>query len=567
MGFDLVIRNGTVVDGSGRQRYRADIGIVGDRIVTIGRIRDRGAREIDAEGQVVAPGFIEVHSHMDAQVFWDELGTCPAWHGVTTTIMGNCGFTLAPCREKEMDLCLRILERAEDMSREVLRAGVKWSWETYPEYLNVVERLPKGINYAGYIGHSAVRAYVMGEGAFEDKASDDDLRAMRREVEAAIKAGAIGFSSSRSVAHQTADNKPVPSRVGAWDEVQSLVGVMADLGTGILEITTHNSADPDQRALHQAALRDLAVDSGCLVTFLVANQPDHGDCWREMLALAESTFERGGRMTIQAPVRQVQSILGFKNNLPFDKLPAWKSLRSRQLAEQMTILRDVKVRAGLVAEAMNGPYGTGVVGVEMRPPNWDIMKVFDSPIGPYRSVADLARERGTTPVDVIIDMSLDSNMEQFFVQAFANHDLGDVLQIMRHPATVVAGSDSGAHVNQIIDSSLPTFMLAHWVRREQAFTLEQAVRMLTFDPALAWGFKERGLVSQGMIADLVIFDPERVAPAMPTVENDLPAGGHRLKQKATGIGATVVGGQVLLRNGEHTGALPGRLLRGALASC
>ena len=565
MKYDLVIRNGTVVDGSGQPRFRADVGVVGDRIEAVGRIREAGVSEVDAEGMIVAPGFIEVHSHMDAQVFWDPLGTCPAWHGVTTSIMGNCGFTLAPCREKEVDLCLRSIERAEDMSRDVLAAGIQWRWETFPEYLDVVERLPKGINYAGYIGHSALRAYVMGERAFTDLATENDLSAMRREVEAAMHAGAIGFSTSRSSAHQTVASKPVASRVGNWDEVRSLVGVMTELGTGVFEITLGHTLDPAQRAEHNAALRDLAVESGRPLTFILANAPHYGEAWKEMLAMVDETFACGGRMTIQALARQVQTVLGFKSHLPFDQLSGWRDLRAKPLPEQAALLRDGALRAKLAAEAMSGPYGSGAVGGEARPPDWGLMKVFDSPIGPYRSVADVARECGKTPAELLIDLSLESGFEQYFIQPYANHNFADVLQILSHPAAVVGGSDSGAHVSQILDSSTPTFFLAHWVGREKAFTLEQGIRKLTFDPALVWGLQGRGLVAQGMIADLVVFDPQKVGPGMPTAEHDLPAGGKRLKQKATGMTATVVAGEVLLRDGEHTGALPGRLLRGPLA--
>jgi len=565
MAFDLVIRNGTVIDGSGRQRYQADVGVIGDRIASIGRIRERGATEIDAEGQIVAPGFIEVHSHLDAQVFWDSLGTCPAWHGVTTSIMGNCGFTLAPCREQEMDLCLRNLERAEDMSRDVLLAGIKWSWETYPEYLDTVDRLPKGINYAGYVGHSAVRAYVMGDRAFEEKASEADLLAMRREVESAIRAGAIGFSTSRSASHQTSDGKRVASRAADWSEVRSLVGVMAELGTGVFEITPNSTGDLESRPEHYAAMRDLAIESGRPLTFILAHAPFQGDAWIKLLELVDDTLKQGGRMTIQALARQVQTMLSFKSHLPFDKLPNWSKLRSRPLAEQAAALRDPQRRAQLVSEATHGPYSDGAVGGETRPPDWDLMKVFDSTIGPYKSVAAVAKERSVSPVELIIEMALNSDMDQFFVQPYANHNLDDVRTILSHPQAVIGGSDSGAHVSQILDSSTPTFMLAYWVRRENAFTLEHAIRKLTFEPALIWGFADRGLVARGMIADLIVFDPDTIAPAMPTVVSDLPGGGKRLKQGAIGIGVTVVAGQVLLRDGQHTGALPGRLLRGAVA--
>ena len=565
MNFDLVIRNGTVVDGSGRPRYRADVGIQGDRIAFIGRIRERGAQEIDAEGKFVAPGFIEVHSHMDAQVFWDPLGTCPSWHGVTSTIMGNCGFTLAPCRASEADLVFRSIERAEDIARKTMLAGIEWKWETFAQYLDVVDALPKNINYAGYIGHSALRTYVMGERAFEQKASVAEVEAMTRELESALKAGAIGFSTSRTDSHSTYDDKPVPSRVAEWSEIRTLVNAMGALGAGLFEITTENFGTPESRRPFQDALQALALESGRPVTFITVNVPWHGDAWKEMLALTERTVAQGGRMVSQVQCRAVQSILGFKVRLPFDQLPTWKTLRSQPLEAQKAGLLDPALRARLVAEAMNGPYGSNSRGVEARTPDWDALCLFDSPIGPYRSLASLAAERGVTPADVMIDAALATNLEQFFVQPIANCDMRDVEKLLMHPNSVVGGSDSGAHVSQIIDSSMPTFLLAYWVREKGVLSWEQAVRKLTFDSALAWQLQHRGLVAPGNVADLVVFDPETVAPAMPEAAHDLPANGLRLKQRATGIAATIVAGQVILRDGEHTGAMPGRVLRGPLA--
>ena len=229
MAYDLVIRNGTVVDGTGRARFRADVGVKGDTITAIGRIRDKAAHEVDAEGHYVTPGFIDGHTHMDAQVCWDPLGTCSSWQGVTSVVMGNCGFGVAPCRESEMDLAIRSLERAEDISRDAMLAGINWDWETFPQYLDALDRLPKGINYAAYVGHCALRSYVMGERSFSDAATDDDLAAMRRELRAALEAGAIGFSTTRSSSHATSDDRPVSSRVAKWSEVQALVDVMTEL--------------------------------------------------------------------------------------------------------------------------------------------------------------------------------------------------------------------------------------------------------------------------------------------------------------------------------------------------
>jgi N-acyl-D-aspartate/D-glutamate deacylase len=502
---------------------------------------------------------------MDAQVFWNPLGTCSSWHGVTTVVMGNCGFTLAPCREAEKDLALRSLERAEDISRDAMLAGITWQWETYAEYLDAVEHTPIGINHAGYIGHSALRTYVMGERAFESAATEDDVLAMRREVESALRAGAIGFSTSRSPNHATSDDRPVASRLADWSEVRALVDVMADLGAGVFELAMEQHADPASTRAYHERLADLAVDSGRPITYVCGSNPAAPDAWRVALANLDDIAARGGRAIGQVHSREFLSIIGFKVRLPFDALPAWRDVRARPLAEQAIALRDPDTRRALVDAALHGTYRSAI-GAETRPPQYDLIRILDAPEGPYRTVADVAAERGTTPVDVIIDESLAHDFGRFFAQPFANHDLSAVRALIEHPRTVVAISDSGAHVSQIIDASVPTHLLSHWVRREGAFTWEEGVRMLTFDPARIWGFADRGLVAEGFAADLVVFDPERLTPGLPDAASDLPAGATRLVQRATGIDATIVNGRVLLRDGEPTGDLPGRVLRGPLAT-
>ena len=387
---------------------------------------------------------------------------------------------------------------------------------------------------------------------------------MRREVESALHAGAIGFSTSRSPNHETADDRPVASRLASWAEVQSLVGVMTDLGTGVFELAQEQPGDPDARADYAKRITDLAVESGRPVTYVVGSSAAAPDAWKDALALLDDIAAKGGRVTGQVHSREFLSIIGFKVNLPFDRLPGWRELRARPLAEQRAALTDPVRRATLVAEARDGRYGAAI-GAEVRPPQYDAIRVLDAPDGPHRTVAEIAAERNADPVDVMIDLSLQHDFGLFFAQPFANHDLGVVRTLIEHPRTVVAISDSGAHVSQIIDASVPTHFLSHWVRREQAFTWEQGVRMLTADPARLWGFPDRGVLAEGYAADLTVFDPERVAPELPDAARDLPAGALRLKQGATGIDATVVNGRVLLVDGEPTGDLPGRLLRGPLA--
>jgi N-acyl-D-amino-acid deacylase len=564
MPYDLVIRNGVLVDGSGLPRYRADVAVQHGRIVSIGRIRERAREVLDADGLVVSPGFIDGHTHMDAQVFWDPLGTCSAYHGVTSVVMGNCGFTLAPCAEKDKHLVVRNLERAEDISGEAMAAGIRWQWTTFPEFLDAVERLPKGINYAGYIGHSALRTYVMGERAFEQAATEDDLRAMERELRDAIRAGAMGFTTSRSPIHETPDARPVASRLATWDEVRRLVGVMGEMNAGIFELAGEAAgrdlAHPGFRDYH-VRLRDLAVETGRPITWGVFSRLEAPEVWRRYLDLLDETAAAGGRMFAQVHSRGLNVLLSFKTQLPFDNLPAWKPLRALPLDVQREWLRDPATRRRLIEGAHEQPDRTAL-GTEARPFPYEWIFVYDTVEGPHRTVAEIARERGVDPAQALIDLALEKDLERFFVHPVANEEQDTVLEMMRHPRAVVTFSDSGAHVSQIIDSSLQTHLLSHWVRDKQAFTLEQAVRMLTLVPASHWGFGDRGLVREGHVADLLVFDPDTIAPEMPEVVHDLPAGARRLVQRARGIAATIVGGEVVLREGKPTGALPGRLLRG-----
>jgi len=568
MPYDLVIKNGVLIDGSGLPRHRADVAVQDGRIASIGRIRERAREVVDADGMVVAPGFIDGHTHMDAQIFWDPLGTCSCWHGVTSVVMGNCGFTLAPCAEKDKALVVRNLERAEDISGAAMAAGIRWTWTTFPEFLDAIDALPKGINYAGYIGHCALRSYVMGERAFEQAATEDDLGAMERELRAAIQAGAIGFTTTRSPIHETPDGRPVASRLATWDEVRRLVGAMGELNAGIFELAGEAVGRelPDSAAFrdYHLRLRDLAVETGRPVTFGNFSRLEARGVWPRYMALLDETAAAGGRMFAQVHSRGLNVILSFKTQLPFDDLPAWKPFRALPLDEQRRQLRDPEVRRRLVEGAHDTP-DRRALGTEARPFPYEWIFLYDSVAGPHRTVAEIARQRGVDPAAAMIDLALEKDLDRFFVHPVANESQDDVLDMMRHPRAVVTFSDSGAHVSQIVDSSLQTHLLSHWVREKQAFTLEQAVRMLTLVPATYWGFAERGLVREGFVADLVVFDPDTIAPELPEVVHDLPAGARRLVQRARGIAATVVGGEVLLRDGKHTGALPGRLLRGPLA--
>jgi N-acyl-D-amino-acid deacylase len=566
--YDLVIRNGTVVDGTGLPQYRADVGVSGDRIAAIGRIREHGKEEIDATGQVVSPGFIDGHTHMDAQVFWDPIGSCSCWHGVTTAVMGNCGFTLAPGAPEQRDMILSNIIRAEDISANAIAAAVPWKWTTFREYMDVVDKLPKAINYAANIGHSALRTHVMGERAFEQQANFDDMGAMEHELLDALDAGAIGFTSSRSSGHRLPepDNRPVASNHASWDEMSQLVCAMGSTGRGIFEYARERetrSKDPNVRKAVNDRLRDLAVKSGVTVMFGV---PSGSTGTADNLALIDSTAQAGGRMFGQTHTRGISHVLSFKGRLQFDDFPEWAEVRGLSIEEQRKAFSDPERRRRLVECTKKGGYRTG--GGEPRTPDYGNMYVVYSAVSRNPTVAELAVKRNKDPVEVMMDLALESNFNQLFMQfdeATVPKSEEQALATLRHPRTVMTFSDSGAHVSLIMDSSIHTHLLAYWMRERGAFTLEEAVKMITLAPAVAWGFKDRGLVRQGCIADLNVFDPETIAPQIPTIENDLPTGARRLKQKSSGISATVIGGKVAFRDGEHSGALGGRLLRSTAA--
>lgn len=568
--MDMLIKNGTVVDGSGAPRYRADVGVKDGRIVEIGRIRNPAERTIDADGLIVSPGFIDGHTHMDAQVTWDPLGTCSCWHGVTSVMMGNCGFALAPCKPEAREWFARCLEAVEDIPADAIMSGVDWSWETFPEYLQAVENAPKSINYGAYIGHSALRMYVMGDRALSDRATEDDVTRMAAAVTEAIKAGAVGFSTSLSTTHSTPDQTPVASRHADWAEIDRLVGAMAELNAGIFQVGPDVSSGSAQRGFFDE-LQRIALASGRPVMFgTIATQMENDPTsWRYQTGVIDDTIAKGGRMYGQASTRPISVIFSMKSNLPYDVLPGWKAIRSLPLDEQKRRFADPETRKQLIAEEA----GMRVRGAEfqgggdattnpMRPDygNLYVMRDvnWDDP-----TVEEIARERGRDPVETIIDLMLE-NEDQLFVQPIVNAEKEDVLGMLKHSRTLATFSDSGAHVCQEMGSSLQTHLLSYWVRNVQAFTLEEAVRMLTFDNAMAWELPDRGLIRTGYAADLVVFDADAIKPQMPTIVDDLPGGARRLVQKADGIAATIVNGVLAFENGDSTGNYAGQLLRGPL---
>jgi N-acyl-D-aspartate/D-glutamate deacylase len=475
---------------------------------------------------------------------------------VTTVIMGHCGFTLAPAPADQRALVVRNLERAEDISGTAMAAGIDWSWTTFAEYLDAVDQRPKAINYVANVGHSALRTYAMGERAFEGEATADDLELMARELGAALRAGAYGFTTSRTRQHETSDDRPVASRLASWDEVRALVDVMADAGAGVFQLVEDRHEAPDGGAEMRRRLIEMAAETGVPIAV-----PAGGG---DSLDLLDAAAAAGGRMFGLSHCRGIGNMSSFRSRLPFDGLPEWRELRALSLDEQRRRLSDPAVRERLVKIASEGDYGRAI-GAEARKPEYERMRVLDAPLPPNPTVADVARDRGVDPVEAIIELSLESDFDRFFVQTIAPFDPERVRVVLKHPRTVMSFSDSGAHVSQMTDCSIYTYLLSHWVRDRQDFTFEEAVRMITFEPARAWNLADRGLVREGLVADLNVLDPATVGPEMPRIVHDLPAGARRIEQLADGFAATLVGGRVTFRSGEETGERPGRLLRGPLA--
>ena len=572
MTFDLLIRNGTLVDGSGTPRYQADVGVKHGQIAEIGRIRTPADETIDAEGMIVAPGFIDGHTHMDAQVAWDPAGTCSCWHGVTSVVMGNCGFALAPCKPEAREWFAECLEAVEDIPKNAMVAGIDWRWETFPEYLDAVGSFPKAINYAAYIGHSALRMYAMGERALDREADEDDLEFMADLVQEALLAGAVGLSSSRATTHIRPDGGPVASRIANWAEIAHLVHAMAELNAGIFQVGPDVSGGEAQGACLDE-LAKIAVSSRrpLMLGVLSSRQGDNPHPLEYQFEWMDRVAAEGGRVLGQATTRSINAMFSLKSYLPFDALPIWSDIRSLPVEQQQARFRDPDTRASLVAaEAGMKPRGNefqggGAATTDPRKPDYtNLFPMFgvqwDEP-----SIAELARTSDRNPVEVMLDLMAEDE-DLLFFQPLVNETPDEVRRMLENPRSLATFSDSGAHVCQEMGSSLQTHLLSYWVRAKQAFTLEEAVRMLTFNNASAWNMHDRGLLRPGFVADIVVFDEATVKPQLPTVQHDLPGGARRLVQKADGIAATVVNGAVTLREGEPTGAHPGQLIRGGAAA-
>ena len=553
MAYDLIIKNGTVIDGSGLPGFHGDVAVSRGRIVEIGKVSGEARQVLKADGLVVAPGIIDNHTHYDAQVTWDPLCTYSCYHGVTTVVIGNCSLALAPAHQEDRDNLAGVLSHVEAIPLEAIQAGVTWSWETIPQYLDALDR-KLGVNVASLIGHSAVRRFVMGEASQERHATDDEIAAMKAIVREGIEAGAVGVSFERNMRHFDWDGRLAPSNLAADAEIFAVAGVVDEVGHGVIQCG-------GDRKLGAA----VATSSRCPVFYgNITQQAIAPDRWRNQLDEVESLMRQGHRAYQFVMPRPGDLRYTLKTAQHFDALPTWKNVMLLPLEMRKEAFRDPATRAKLHFEAVETPRDPSRVGEFTR--RWDLQFVFKPALAKNqhlkgKSVAEIAQEQNKDVLDAFLELALEENLETEFERREVNSDEAAMKALLTSPYTVVGQSDGGAHVVFRTDYSYSTYLLSHWVRGKQIMSLEDAIRKLTFIPASLFGLYDRGLVRPGMAADMMIFDPATIAPLEPGEAHDLPGGAKRRKQLATGIEYTVVNGQVLLEKGEHTGAYPGKVAR------
>jgi len=571
---DLVIRGGTVVDGTGSEARTADVAVDDGRIVAVDDLRGvRGRRTIEADGLLVTPGWVDIHTHYDGQATWDDVLAPSSWHGVTTLVTGNCGVGFAPARPDRHDWLIGLMEGVEDIPGTALSEGISWDWESFPEYLDALDRRAWTVDVGTQIAHGAVRAYVMGDrGAHNEPATADDIARMKDIVKAAIAAGALGFSTSRTIAHLAIDGEPVPGTFAAEDELFGIGSALGELGTGIFELAPAGVAGEDilSPAKEVDWMRRLSAAIGRPVTFAMLQVSAAPDLWRELLDTSLAAVAGGADLWPQVAARATGLLAGhFTTLCLFESIPAYQALKARNLtaAELVAALRDPAVRDSIVswepahdgAARMEDAYrNTFIRG---HPPDYEP--------GPERSVTAMAAATGRRPLDVAYDAMLDGDGEGLLyipILNYASGSLEPAREMLLHPRSAAGLGDGGAHCGVICDSSQPTFMLTHWTRdrtRGDRLPLEMIVKKQTSDTASLYGLGDRGTLETGKLADINIIDYERLQLGSPKVVADLPAGGRRLVQGATGYVATIKSGVTTFDNGEDTGERPGILLRGA----
>ncbi|MDG2907524.1 MAG: amidohydrolase family protein [Acidimicrobiales bacterium] len=567
MTHDLVIRAGTVVDGTGAPSVTADVAIDGDRVVEVGRVVGSGHHEIDADGLVVTPGFVDIHTHLDAQLSWDPIGSSSCWHGVTSVVLGNCGVTFAPVAPGGREFLAEMMESVEDIPAESILDGLSWNWVTYGEYLDDLASLPKGVNVGGMVGHCAVRVAAMGERSLdEDPATAGDIAAMVPMVDEALAAGALGFSSSRTFLHRVPDGRYVPGTHAAEDELLAFADLLGRHG-GVFECAAKLGGrnDPDGEFTRDEIRMygDISRRAGCPVTFGLTQVDIVPDMHLRVLDHVAVENAAGANIRPQTTSRQIGILFGLSGRTPFDRADGWGDLRDLSLAEKVARLTEPSSRAALVAAAD--------ARIEGLPLDW--FAFYPLPDDPVRhdlareeSVAAEAERRGVSVAEAWVDLAVELDGRRLFTLPFLNQRMESAIEMLERPEVVMGLADAGAHAKQIMDASQPTFFLTHWVRDRGRVTLEEGVRRMTSDTADLFGIAGRGRLVPGDRADVNLIDLEGLRLHYPEMAHDFPGGAGRWIQRADGYEATIVNGEVFMENGEHTGALTGQMLLGSAAT-
>ncbi|HTB40691.1 MAG TPA: amidohydrolase family protein [Reyranella sp.] len=561
----LVIRNGTIVDGSGGDPYEADLAVIDGKISAIGGDIAKGAEEIDARGKLVTPGFVDVHTHYDAQVTWSDRLSPSSWNGATTVLFGNCGVGFAPCHEDQHDMLINLMEGVEDIPEVVLSEGLPWNWHSFPDFLDAIAARSYDVDVAAQVPHAALRVYVMGErGANREPATEQDRQRMAQLTAEGLRAGALGFSTSRTLNHRAADGRSIPTLRAEEAELTAIAHAMREAGTGWMQIVS----DFEDQAGEIGLFRQLAKESSRPVTISLLQQDGRPDGWRELMSQIDEANTEGLRITAQVRSRPTSVLLGFElSQNPFMGRPSYKSIAHLPFPERLAQLRQPEFRARILAEAFEGSWRA------KRVERWDRMYPLGDPPDyepkAENSIAARAAREGRSPEEVAYDLLLERDGKAILylpVTNYAGGNLDVVREMIAAPNTLIGLGDGGAHVGIMCDATATTYTLTHWTRdraRGSLFPVSWIIKRLTSDNAAAIGLNDRGLLRVGMKADINVLDYDKLRLRPPEIAYDLPAGGKRLLQRTDGIDATIVSGAVVYRHGEATGALPGRLVRGA----
>ena len=560
---DLIIRGGSVIDGTGSPARTADVAIDGDRVIEIGRVAGKGKREINADGLVVTPGFVDIHTHLDAQLAWDPIGSSSCWHGVTSVVLGNCGVTFAPVEKGGATFLAEMMESVEDIPAESILKGLSWSWSSYGEYLDELEALPKGINAGGMVGHCAVRLAAMGERSLDEApATHADISKMIPMVEEAMSSGALGFSTSRTFLHRVPDGRYVPGTHAKAEELLAFAEVMSKHKGTVFESAAKLGGRNDPEGLHTREeikmYGDISRLAGCPLTFGLTQVDIAPDMHRRVLDYVEEENFSGSNIRPQTTSRHIGILFGLSARTPFDRADGWSEFQTLDLEEKVARLADSNFRKVLLEAAEER--------TSNLPLDWD--KFYALPENPVRhdlrqeeSVGAKAKKRNVSVATQWLDEAMELGGRRLFVLPFLNQQMEEAVDMLKRPYVVLGLADAGAHSRQIMDASQPTFFLTHWVRDKGVFGLEDAVRRLTSDTADLFGIKDRGRLLPGSFADVNVLDLDEMSLGYPKIVNDFPGGAGRFVQRATGYKNTLVNGEVFMENGEHSGLLAGKILR------